>query len=135
MMKLLAAVGSSSLTLINHFYSLRLLASHRTGPIRPRGDDLSRHIYPLFLWQRQSDCSAGGNPPPVPHVGFSLFVGQHLRHVPILRASRMAEENRGRRRRTRALCPSGPQRPPSLCQEQLAEQDRCSGHHKPHAHH
>lgn len=69
-----------------------LSASHRAGPLRPRGDHLSRHLLPLFLWERPEDCSVGGNPPPVPHLDFSLFLGQYLRHVPILRTARIPKK-------------------------------------------
>lgn len=73
------------------------------GPrsIRPRGDDLCCHLLPLFLWTRSEDCSAGGNPPQVSHVGFPFILGQHLRHVPVLRTAHIT---RGRALRRAGGC-------------------------------
>lgn len=67
------------------FLSLPLPASQGPRPIRPRGDDLCCHLLPLFLRARPEDCSTGGNPPQASHVDFPFILGQHLRHVPILR--------------------------------------------------
>lgn len=67
------------------FHSLPLPASQGPGPIRPRGDDLCCHLLPLFLRARPEDCSTGGNAQQVSHVDFPFVLGQHLRHVQILR--------------------------------------------------
>lgn len=68
-------------------FFLFLSASYRPRPVRPWGNNLGRHLRSLFLWERPEDCSAGGNPPQVSHVGFSFILGQYLRHVPILRST------------------------------------------------
>lgn len=69
-----------------------LAAPQGPRPVGPRGNDLRGHLLPLLLRAGPEDGSAGRHPRQVSRLDVPLVLGQHLRHVPILRTTHVMED-------------------------------------------